>query len=472
MPYWVSKGTTNHMKNLILFVALMLSFTLFTSCATLFSKKRTVTVTSDVDGADVFIGSKYVGKTPLSYETKKTGMTITVQKKGYAPQEIFTNRSIKGVVWLDCLAGGIPGIVDLCSGKYYKYKETDYFVSLKDPRINQAHNDRINKKYEWVTKVAAPLAAVTMSGVTTYANAKQAENAKKAAMEKARQEQERAESYAKMQANYLENQQRLEAREQQERDRMTAATRRYYEQTYGNRSTSSRNMETSDLAQHNAARMSDAIYGTAATNQALAQQRQYDAQQNQRVLAQQRQVNQQQIPQAQPQQSYPGSVVNAVTSTGAHVQIKVNGSQVTAYSSGNNLIGPEWHGVVPIAIVQETSNPISQASSDIASRFAYQASVRELGMVYWGTPTKRVINDAPKGNPVKAVTKTGQTLTIMVNGNNVVAFGAGLNQASDIQWYNIIPNANIANTNNSFDGELATRFKYKANIPSIGTVYF
>lgn len=447
MPYWVSKGTTNHMKNLILFVALMLSFTLFTSCATLFSKKRTVTVTSDVDGADVFIGSKYVGKTPLSYETKKTEMTITVQKKGYAPQEIFTNRSIKGVVWLDCLAGGIPGIVDLCSGKYYKYKETDYFVSLKDPRINQAHNDRINKKYEWVTKVAAPLAAVTMSGVTTYANAKQAENAKKAAMEKARQEQERAESYAKMQANYLENQQRLEAREQQERDRMTAATRRYNEQTYGNRSTSSRKMETSDLAQHNAARMSDAIYGTAATNQALAQQRRYDAQQNQQARINEQRMLDQQL----------GTTENAITSSGARIQIKVKNGVVTAYSTSNSNYsgtGPEWNRV---------SSPVSRTTDN---RYGYEANLVGVGKVFWGE-SRPVISNHQGGVAVNAVTINGETIQIRVENEVVIAY----RKNGNLPWNGRAVSAK--KTNVTYDGEqIASRFKYKADLPGIGTVYF
>lgn len=432
----------------------MLSVTLFTSCATLFCKKRTVTVTSDVDGADVFIGSKYVGKTPFSYETKKTKMTITVQKEGYEPQEILTNRSIKPIVWLDCLAGGIPGIVDLCSGKYYKYKETDYFVSLKDPSINQAHNERINKKYEWVAKVAVPLAAVTMAGATAYAGAKQAENARKAAEEA----QQRAAMEARWAEQIAQTKAKEEAKQKAEQARVYGGSNSLAAQMEAEKSRSqSRRMETSDLAQYNAARMSDATYGTAATNQALAQQRQYDAQQRQ---------------QSQSQQSIPGSVVNAVTSSGAHVQIKVNGNQVTAYSSGNNMIGPEWSTVVPTATVEDTSSPYSQTPSGIASKYAYQASIRGLGVVYWGTPTRRVVNDAPNGTPIKAVTLNGQTLTIMVNGNKVVAYGSGLNQASDIQWHSIVPNANIAETNSSFDGGFSTRFKYKANIPSIGTVYF
>ncbi len=280
----------------------------------------------------------------------------------------------------------------------------------------------------------------------------QQENAQKAALKQAEKERNEAQYQARLQAQEQSRQRNL-AKQQQEIAQIASG----YNGLDDRNSGAQRQMQTSDLSQYQAMQKSDATYGTAATNQALAQQRQYDAQYNQQV---------------QTQQSFAGSTTNAVTASGTHVQIKVNGNQVTAYSSGNNNMGPEWNVAVPAATVQDTSNPTSQASSDIASRFAYQAYVRELGMVYWGTPTRRVITDAPSGNPVKAVTQNGQTLTIMVNGNNVVAYGSGLNQAYDIQWHSIVPSANIAGTNNSFDGELATRFKYKANIPGIGTVYF
>lgn len=292
-------------------------------------------------------------------------------------------------------------------------------------------------------------------------------NAKKAALKQAEKARNEARTQQMLQAQ-KQSRQRALAKQQQEMARIASGYNGMDDRNRG----AQRQMQTSDLAQYKALQMSDAVYGQAATNHALAKQQQYNAQQNQQAQTYQRQINQQQSQQVAQQQQIYGTAENAVTASGAHVQIKVNGNQVTGYSSGNNLMGPEWHVVVPAATVQDTSNPISQASRDVASRFAYQANVRELGMVYWGTPTRRVINDGPSGSPVKAVTQNGQTLTIMVNGNSVVAYGSGLNQASDIQWHGIVPSANIAATNNSLDGDLATRFNYKANIPGIGTVYF
>lgn len=198
------------MKTFQMLFAMVTCTTMLTSCATLFCKPQTVTVTSDVEGADVYMGSKYVGKTPLTYNTKKTVMTIALKKKGYEPQAVLTNRSVKGVVWLDCLAGGIPGFVDLFSGRYYKYKETEYFVSMNDPRINEAHNDRINRKYAWVGTVGQ-IASVAQSGLDAYGNAKQAEyarNAEERRMKEAQQQaaaQQRVQQYSQARSSSLYN---------------------------------------------------------------------------------------------------------------------------------------------------------------------------------------------------------------------------------------------------------------------------
>lgn len=445
MPYRASEGSTNfNMKNLLLFVSLILSVTLFTSCATLFCKKRTVTVTSDVDGADVFIGSKYVGKTPFSYETKKTKMTITVQKEGYEPQEILTNRSIKPIVWLDCLAGGIPGIVDLCSGKYYKYKETDYFVSLKDPSINQAHNERINKKYEWVAKIAVPLAAVTMAGATAYAGAKQAENARKAAEEA----QQRAAMEARWAEQIAQTKAKEEAKQKAEQARVYGGSNSLAAQMEAEKSRSqSRRMETSDLAQYNATRLSDATYGTASTNQALAQQRQYDAQQNQQARINEQRMLDQQL----------GTTENAITSSGARIQIKVKNGVVTAYSTSNSNYsgtGPEWNRV---------SSPVSRTTDN---RYGYEANLVGVGKVFWGE-SRPVISNQLGGVAVNAVTINGETIQIRVENEVVIAY----RKNGNLPWNGQAVSAK--KTNVTYDGEqIASRFKYKAELPGIGTVYF
>ena len=57
--------------------------------------KQTITVYSDVEGAQVYKGSKYVGNTPLVFETKSAKSTFTVKKEGYEPQTINTDVDIR-----------------------------------------------------------------------------------------------------------------------------------------------------------------------------------------------------------------------------------------------------------------------------------------------------------------------------------------------------------------------------------------
>lgn len=418
---------------------------LFTSCATIFCKTQTVTVTSDIDGADVYVGRKLKGQTPLSFDTKNSKMTITVKKEGFEDQMILTDRKINHVVWLDCLAGGIPGLVDLCSNRYWRYRQTDYFVSMSDPSINDAHNEKVNKRWEPVAKAAVVVSSVAMAGLTTYASVAQAERAQKAAEREAREAQQRAETEARIQANHLRNVQAQREREQQEIDRRNAEMANNPIPTSS--TSSHRTMETSDLAQYDAIRMSDAVLGTAATNQALAQQRQYDAEQRtQTYINNQREFDQQL-----------GVTENAVTTSGDRVQIKVNNGVVTAYSTSQNNFsgtGPEWKQV----------NVAVARSGD--TRYGYQADILPIGRIFWGEHP----NTSPvemRGTAINAVTANGETIQVRVQDEMVIAFRTNGN----LPWSNRMVSAK--KTNVTYDGEqIAARFKYKAEIPEIGTVYF
>lgn len=427
------------------FLFAIICTTFFTSCATIFCKPQTITVASDIDGADVYVGRKLKGQTPLSFDTKNSKMTITVKKEGFEDQMILTDRKINHVVWLDCLAGGIPGLVDLCSNRYWRYRQTDYFVSLTDPSINDAHNEKVNKRWEPVAKAAAVIGSVAMAGLATYASVAQAEHAQKAAEREAREAQQRAELEAKIQANHQRSVQAQREREQQEIDRRNAAMANNPIPTGS--TTTNRTMETSDLAQYNAIRMSDAVHGTEATNQALAQQKTYDAEQRQQAYINNQREFEQQL----------GVTENAVTSSGVRVQIKVNNGVVTAYSTSQNNFsgtGPEWKKV-NVAIAR---------SGD--TRYGYQADILPLGRIFWGehpntSPTEM------RGTAINAVTANGETIQIRVQDEMVIAFRTNGN----LPWTNRMVSAK--KTNVTYDGEqIAARFKYKAEIPEIGTIYF
>ena len=110
---------------------LLLAMMSLSSCATMFSKKQTVTVTSDVEGAMVYKGSKYVGMTPLTFQTKSAKSTFTLMKDGYEPETIDANVDIRwNTLWnyFNCWIGWF---VDLGVGSTQKYTTVDYYVPLK-----------------------------------------------------------------------------------------------------------------------------------------------------------------------------------------------------------------------------------------------------------------------------------------------------------------------------------------------------
>lgn len=346
-------------------------------------------------------------------------------------------------------------------GEFLKWSDLQHdeitweaFLDNQDA-INSQYNSmlldvmmRNTRQSEFARSLAGSFNAV-LDGVNAYAQARQQENALKAAVQKAKREQEEAEMKAIMQANTLANQQRMEAKEQQESNRRNAAAQNYYnsyEQARSN-GNSSRSMQTSDLAQYNAARMSDATYGTAATNQALSQQRQYDAQQNQQARINEQRMLDQQL----------GTTENAITSSGARIQIKVKNGVVTAYSTSNSNYsgtGPEWNRV---------SSPVSRTTDN---RYGYEANLVGVGKVFWGE-SRPVISNQLGGVAVNAVTINGETIQIRVENEVVIAYRKNGNSPWNGQA------VSAKKTNVTYDGEqIASRFKYKADLPGIGTVYF
>lgn len=207
-----------------------------------------------------------------------------------------------------------------------------------------------------------------------------------------------------------------------------------------------RQMETSDMAQYQAMQMSDATYGTAATNQALAQQRQYDAEQRQQY----------QINQTRALDNNLGTTVNAVTENGSPIQIKVNNGVVTAYSTSQNNYsntGPNW----------KTVNVSASRTTD--SRYGYEANIG-IGKVYWGEHSS-LIQSNVEGTAINAITANGETIQLRVQDETIIAYRKNGSQP----WNTRI--VTPKRTNVTYDGEqIASRFKYKADLPGIGTVYF
>ena len=115
-----------------LFLILMVSTMLFSSCATIITGSRqSVTITSNVPEAKVLVKGEVIGVTPLTAKIKRKTKTIELQKDGYASTVKELKRGINGWYWVDCGLGIVGAglifiIVDLVDGACYSLPPNVY----------------------------------------------------------------------------------------------------------------------------------------------------------------------------------------------------------------------------------------------------------------------------------------------------------------------------------------------------------
>ncbi len=327
-----------------------------TSCATLFSKKQTVTVTSDVDGAAVYKGNKYVGTTPLTFETKSAKSTITVVKSGYAPQTINADVAIRWNTlwnWFNCWTGWL---VDIGVGSTQKYEKTDYFVSLKDPSINARHNQIYRHEYNTIPsdQMAQILVQSVAAGATTY----QAANAEKKQREAALKEQQRAEQAARV----AQNKEKY-AQFQAMTNRKASSSNYQSNQSYTTQG-SYNDLLTSDPNWNTQVRMWVQQYGVERTREIVRQKRNNDYQQS---IQNNKTYSQSQIGTER--------IISAVTSNRVQVKIKVRGNVIVAYSNGLDQFGRQnWSSVIPNANITRTGVGTLHTNG-LGKEFSYTANL-------------------------------------------------------------------------------------------------
>ena len=330
---------------------LMIIVISFSSCATLFTKKQTVTVTSDVVGAHVYKGNTYVGRTPLTFQTKSAKSTITVVKDGYSPQTINTDVAIRWNTlwnWFNCWAGWF---VDFAAGTTQKYTKTDYFVSLKDPSINIAYNNQHQHQYNSIPteQVLGILTEAAAAGVA-------AGQERKAINDQLKAEKE-AKWRAEQQASAAQNKQKYA--EFQAMTNNKAYSSNYQSNSSSYRTQGSYNdMLTSDPNRNMAIQQSVQQYGTNATRNAVNQANAYDAQ-------------------SRSTGGYGGQIITAVTSNRRAIKIQVRdrkiGGRIVAYSLGGNATGQQqW---------RNTDGIISKCTSNY--EYQYTAYLQGVGNIYF-----------------------------------------------------------------------------------------
>lgn len=131
---------------------LLATFTIFlTSCATLFTgTKQHISIHSNVNGADVFLNDRLIGRTPLQVEIKKQkNAVIKIKKDGYETRELKLITNYPTEFWLNvCAIYFFPfsSSTDSSSGAIYEYVPNSYYINLDVELKNAAESEKIKKQ--------------------------------------------------------------------------------------------------------------------------------------------------------------------------------------------------------------------------------------------------------------------------------------------------------------------------------------
>jgi predicted small secreted protein len=122
------------MKRTILIpIALFALSVLVLGCATITKgTSQQISITSNVDGATLYLDGSVIGTTPYYGEVPKNKMELKVEKEGYRTATIVLSKTLEGMFWGNIILGGTIGsITDFASGGAYAYAPATYQVDLK-----------------------------------------------------------------------------------------------------------------------------------------------------------------------------------------------------------------------------------------------------------------------------------------------------------------------------------------------------
>ena len=122
------------LKNTMKYALIFSCILAFSSCATLFGKKtHALSVSSQPDGAEVYVNGFRMGVTPVELNLKADkSYTIQYRKKGYQSVTKVVNTKVgAGWIILDVLGGLIPVIVDAATGNWNKLDQDSINAALE-----------------------------------------------------------------------------------------------------------------------------------------------------------------------------------------------------------------------------------------------------------------------------------------------------------------------------------------------------
>jgi hypothetical protein len=143
---YILKLTTEGLKmkiRILGMVSLVCLGLFFAGCATIVAgTSQSVSINSNVKGADVIVNGKTVGKTPYNGPIERgDSTTVTLQKDGYDPKTIILSTEIETIFWGNIIVGGVLGsTVDLATGGMYKYAPATLQIDLDKAQAEQTGN--------------------------------------------------------------------------------------------------------------------------------------------------------------------------------------------------------------------------------------------------------------------------------------------------------------------------------------------
>jgi hypothetical protein len=114
--------------------AILLAAILSSGCATLFSDShQRVTFTSNVEGAEVMLNGRPVGRTPLTHVLERDtfkDLQVTMRHPSYETQQLRVGKTLNKTAIFNLSSGCFWG-TDALSGKLIEYSPDAYYVEMK-----------------------------------------------------------------------------------------------------------------------------------------------------------------------------------------------------------------------------------------------------------------------------------------------------------------------------------------------------
>lgn len=102
-------------------------------CATIASgTSQVISVSSNVDGATIYLDEAQIGTTPFAGPVKKGKSMIRLEAPGYRNENVSLSKSLDPVFWGNIILGGTLGsITDFGTGAAYQYAPASYQVEMR-----------------------------------------------------------------------------------------------------------------------------------------------------------------------------------------------------------------------------------------------------------------------------------------------------------------------------------------------------